>query len=202
LERRSTENAAAIEAGHAEIAHPSSPFLPALAGLIRHPGRVLFLWNWKAALLSVALRGPIFLGAALQRGFNATASAVLTESVFCMATAGFYGAIVQNLRDAEPQWLTGVFITLVLPAIFQIFEFVLHWLRGTPHLRVAEIVSIIVSGLSALFNWYAMRRGVLLVGQEGEQFRADVRRLPALILGFITVPIGRLAERRRKSYLK
>jgi hypothetical protein len=188
LERRSTENHAAT-AG-AESA-PGPSFFPALAGLVRNPGKLLFLWNWKAATLSIILRAPIFVGAAFQRGFNATASAFLTESLFCMATAGFYGAIVQNLRDAEPQWLTGLFIAIVLPAIFQVLEFLLHWFRGTPHLRMAELVSIVVSGLSALFNWYAMRRGVLLVGREGERFGADIRRLPRLIAGFVTLPLRR-----------
>jgi hypothetical protein len=189
------QRAAAAEADNGS--HPS--FFPTLAGLVRRPQRVLFLWNWKAAELSIILRGPIFLAVAVRRGLAATVSAVLTECVFCAFTAGFYGAIVQNLRDAEPEWLTILFVTVILPGIFQALEYALHRFRGTPHLRIAEIVSIFVSGLSALFNWYAMRRGALLVGGEGKSFGSDLRRLPGLILRFLTALPAWLRERGRRS---
>jgi hypothetical protein len=160
-------------------------FFAELSALVRRPQRILFLWNWKAAWLSMFLRAPIFLAVAIRRGLDATLSSVLTECVFCMITAGFYGAIVQTLRDAEPEWLTLCFLVVVVPAVFQALEFVMHYLRGTPHLRTAELVSISVSGISALFNWYAMRRGVLLVGGEGATFGSDIRRLPYLLFKFV-----------------
>jgi hypothetical protein len=172
------------EGSHAASA--SSPFFEVLSGLFRRPQRVLFLWNWKAACLSIILRAPIFLGVTVRRGFRVSASAVLTECLFCAITAGFYGALVQNLRDAKPQWLTLLFLTVALPGIFQVFEFLLHRLHGTPHLKIAEFISIGVSAISALFNWYAMRRGALLVGGEGGSFGSDLRRLPRLIFAFIT----------------
>ena len=173
-------------------------FSAALFGIVRSPQRLLFLWNWKAALLSLFLRGPVFLVASFHRGWRTAAAALLTESVFCVLTAGFYGALVQMLRCAEPEWLTGIFITLVLPATFQVLEYWLHWLRGTPHLRAAEFTSVIISATSALFNWYAMRRGALLVGGEGRAFGTDLRRLPLLIFGFLALLPRRLVERLRK----
>jgi hypothetical protein len=159
----------------------------ALFELLRSPRRLLLLWNWKSALLSLFLRGPIFLVATAHRGWRTSLGAVLTESIFCLLTAGFYGAIVQTVRDAQPEWLTGVFLTLVIPATFQVFEYWLHRFRGTPHLHSAEIASVVASALSALFNWYAMRRGTLLVGAEGRTFGTDLRRLPRLILGFLAI---------------
>jgi hypothetical protein len=163
-----------------------SPFFEVLSDLFWRPERILFLWNWKAAWLSVVLRAPIFLGVTIRRGFRVSASAVLTECLFCAITAGFYGAIVQNLRDAEPQWLTLLFLTVAIPSIFQVFEFLLHQFHGTPHLKIAEFISIAVSAISALFNWYAMRRGAFLVGGEGGSFGSDLRRLPGLIFSFVT----------------
>jgi len=172
---------------------PSSPakpsFLRLLSDLFWHPQRVLFLWNWKSAWLSIILRGPIFIGVTIHRGFAATISALLTESLVCAATAGFYGALVQRLRDADPLWLTGVFLAFVVPTFFQTLEWLFHSIRGTPHLRVAEFISIGVSVVSSLFNWYAMRHGVLLVGGEGRSFGSDVRRLPKLLLDFVQVPL-------------
>lgn len=184
---------------------PSSPafLLPqALADLLCHPFQFIALWNWKSALLSLFLRGPIFLVASLRQGWRAAISALLTESIFCVISAGFYGALVQSLRDAQPLWLTGVFLTLVIPSIFQVLEYLLHWFRGTPHLRLAEIVSLIVSALSALFNWYAMRRGTLLVGNESKSFGTDVHRLPRLIIGFLAVLPRQLAARLRGSSIR
>jgi hypothetical protein len=179
---------------------PNGPeFADLLLGLLRRPQQVLLLWNWKAALLSIILRGPIFFAAAVRQGWQAAMAALLTESVFCVLSAGFYGAAVQILKDAEPQWLTGIFLTVVMPVIFQVLEYVLHWFRGTPHLRIAEIVSLVVSGLSALFNWYAMRRGTLLVGREAGGFGGDLRRLPRLLFGFLAVLPGKIAK-KSKSY--
>lgn len=166
----------------------NSSFLRVLSDLFWHPQRILFLWNWKSAWLSIILRGPIFLAATIQRGFGATISALLTECFVCAVTAGFYGALVQNLRDAHPLWLTGIFLAVVVPAVFQALEFLFHLLRGTPHLRLAEMVSLVVSAVSSLFNWYAMRRGALLVGREGRSFGSDLRRLPKLLLDFVVVP--------------
>ena len=112
-------------------------------------------------------------------------SAILTECAFCALSAGFYGALIQNIRDATPEWLTVFFIAAVVPAFFQVIEYGLHLLRGTPHLRLAEFTSIGVSAISSLFNLYAMRRGALLVGGEGGTFSSDLRRITLLIGNFV-----------------
>lgn len=149
-------------------------------------------------MLSLVLRGPIFLVATVHRGWKSALAALFTESIFCVLTAGFYGAIVQTLRNAEPEWLTVIFLTVIMPGLFQGLEYWLHWLRGTPHLRVAEFTSVAVSAIAALFNWYAMRRGALLVGTEGRAFGADLRRLPGLALALLGV-LPRKSVRRLKS---
>jgi len=180
---------------------PSRPLFELLSEIARNPQKVLRLWNWKSASLSVILRGPIFLVAAIRQGWAGVIGALFAESAFCALSAGFYGALVQSLKDAEPQWLTGVLLAVLIPALFQGIEYVLHWFRRTPHLRVAEIVSLTISGISALFNWYAMRRGTLLVGGEGASFGSDLGRLPRLIFGFLAVLPRKLASSaKRRSF--
>ncbi len=177
---------------------PKAPRLSdLLCRLLLRPQQLLLLWNWKSALLSMILRGPIFFAAAARHGWQAAMAALLAESIFCALSAGFYGAVVQILKDAEPQWLTGIFLTVAVPVTFQVLEYLLHWLRGTPHLRIAAIVSLVVSAVSALFNWYAMRRGTLLVGGEGGGFGGDLRRLPRLLLGFLAVLPRKIAGKWR-----
>ncbi|MGB8014030.1 MAG: hypothetical protein WCF68_20615 [Terriglobales bacterium] len=173
-----------------------------LRELLVRPQRLLLLWNWKSALLSMILRGPIFFAAAIRQGWHAAMVALLTESIFCVLSAGFYGAVVQTLKDAEPQWLTGAFLTVVMPVTFQILEYGLHWFRGTPHLRIAGIISLVVSAISALFNWYAMRRGTLLVGREAGGFGGDLLRLPRLLLGFFAVLPRKLARKLQSRLSK
>lgn len=177
---------------------PDQYLLPALAALICRPQRILLLWNWKAAWLSILLRGPIFLAVTAHRGLKVTLAAVATECFFCAVTAGFYGALIQSLRNAKPLWLTIVFLTVLVPSVFQVLEAYLHWVRGTPHLRIAEGVSIVVSAVSSLFNWYAMQRGTLLVGGEGRSFRSDLRQLPGLLLSFF-VGLPRYIRERGKG---
>jgi hypothetical protein len=94
-------------------------------------------------------------------------------------------AFVQMLKDAEPQWLTVTLLAVMFPGTLQSLEYLMHWLRGTPHLRIASIVSLSASSIATLFNWYAMRRGVMLVGDEGGGFFADLRRMPMVSLRFI-----------------
>ncbi len=176
---------------------PTGPrFVDLLFSLVRRPQQLLLLWNWKSALLSIVLRGPIFFLAAVRQGWQAAIAALFTETIFCALSAGFYGAVVQILKDAEPQWLTGVFLTVVIPVIFQALEYLLHWFQGTPHLHIAAIVSLVVSAVSALFNWYAMRRGTLLIGREGGGFGGDLRRLPRLLFGFLAVLPRKIAGKK------
>jgi len=182
------------------VAKTPTLFTTTLFDLLRRPWIIVRLWNWKAAALSVILRVPIFFTASFRSGLVAAVSAVLTESAFCAVAAGFYGSITQLFRLAQPQWLSLLLITVILPALFQGLEYVMHWMRGTPHLRLAELVSAGVSATSALFNWYIMRRDTLLVGQEGGSFATDLARLPGLLLSFITALPRRWLHRHKESH--
>ncbi len=172
-----------------------------LLDLLLHPAKILRMWNWKSAALSIILRGPIFLIASVRRGWAVAAAALITEAVFCAVTAGFYGMFVQAVRNARPKWVTGLLITVLIPAGFQGLEYGMHYVRGTPHLKGAEIASVIISALSALFNWYAMRRGALLVGGEGGDFGGDMRRMPRLIFNFVAEPVRWTIRRFKRREL-
>jgi len=147
--------------------------------------RMPVLWNWKSAVLSIMLRVPVFALAAARRGLGAILLATLIEAAVCGFNAGCYAAVVQGLRDRKPVWLTALFISVILPAIGQVIEYQVHVWRGTPHAIPAVIVSTVLAALSSLFNWYAMKRGTLLVGGEGNSFSTDLRRIPLLLYRFL-----------------
>jgi hypothetical protein len=155
-------------------------------GLIRDPYRQIVLrWNWKSAVLSCFWRGLIFFTANLSAGLSAAVGAAAADLVYRATTAGFYGAISQAFRKAQPTWAAMLAALAILPAFNHACEFVLHSLRGTPRLGLSVATSIAFSVFSALFNLYVMRRGVLIVGQDRQSLWADLRQMPRMVAGFV-----------------
>lgn len=160
----------------------------ALRRLVTHPVDLLIRrWNWKAALLSSLIRGIIFLLANLRSGWRAAVGAMLAEWTYRALTSGFYGAITQVLGEAEPEWQAAVAAMVILPLSSHTLEFAVHWLRQTPHLKASIISSLIFTVFSTLFNFYAMRRGTMVVGKHSATLGADMRAMPRVIGGFLAV---------------
>lgn len=144
-------------------------------------------WNWKAAFFSSLVRGIIFFLANLRSGPWAATGAMLAEWIYRAITSGFYGAITQTLGETEPEWHGAVAAMLLLPFVSHSLEFVVHWLRHTPHLKVSIISSMCFTVISTLFNYYAMRRGTMVVGANSPSLAQDMRALPRVIGGFLAV---------------
>jgi hypothetical protein len=151
--------------------------------VIAHPWRTFIHdWNWKAALLSALFRVLLFSGAML-RGPGAMRG-VWIELLFRLAIGGFWGSLLQAFRAARPAWLAGLCVALILPGGAHTFEFLALKAGHATHIRAGMIVSIAVSGVSLLFNWLLMRNGLLVTGTGSARLRDDLRRLPAVLLGF------------------
>jgi hypothetical protein len=158
----------------------------ALGDLVLHPTHTfIHSWNWKAALLSVMLRAPIFLFATLHRGIRAISVAVLVETAYSAAISGCYGAFVQKLRHARPLWASGLLILILLPGLLLWLDYLLHRYTGMPNLKGGMISAAILSFLSSLFNWYLMSRGSLLVGGARRTFASDLKRMPRMVFDFV-----------------
>src|SRR5262249_30840142 len=135
--------------------------------------------------LSVILRVPVFAIATVRHGPMAIAGAIGTEAAVCAFNAGWYAAAVQFLRNRKPVWLVAMVITVALPACGQIIEYAVHVWHRTPHRIIAVIISSVLGAISSLFNWYAMKQGTLLVGDEQSSLVSDLRRIPLLIGRFL-----------------
>ena len=171
------------------IASKSSMTLrEAMVNLITRPVELVFRrWNWKASFLSSLVRGLIFFFANLAAGWRQATGAMLAEWLYRAITSGFYGAITQTLGEAEPEWQGALAAMILLPVSSHSFEFLVHWLRHTPNLRTSVIASISFTVVSTLFNFYAMRRGTMTVGPTGASLGQDLRAMPGIICGFLTV---------------
>jgi hypothetical protein len=138
-------------------------------------------WNWKAALFSSTLRAILFLLANLSAGWRAATGAMAAEFLYRAVTAGFYGAITQAFRKAEPAWAAAISTVALVPLVSHALELTLHLARGTPKIITSLIASVVFTVVSTLFNWYAMRRGALVVGEDTGSIVDDLKQLPRLI---------------------
>jgi Mn2+/Fe2+ NRAMP family transporter len=160
-------------------------------------------WNWKAAVLSAMSRALLFLIVNLPEGRRAAFAAFVTELVFRGATSGFYAAVTQALGRAEPVWAAAVTGMLLLPVLTHSAELAVHWLRGTPRLGESILASAAFTALSTAFHLFAMRRGVLIVGDARRPFADALRRLPGLVVAAAIVggTVGRLLRSSRRRLL-
>jgi hypothetical protein len=104
-----------------------------------------------------------------------------TELVFRGITSGFYGALTEAFREAEPPWAAALTVMFLLPVANHSIELLVHWMRGTQ-----KLLPSILTALSTLFNFYVMRRGVLIVGAGRHSLRKDLLKLPWLVVDFVT----------------
>ncbi len=160
--------------------------LDVLHQLRARPGQLLIReWNWKSAAFSSTLRAAIFFGVNFTAGWRAATGAMAAEFLYRALTAGFYGAVTQAFRRAEPAWAAGFVVMLLLPMTSHSLELAVHLLRSTPKIVSSFIASVCFTAVSTLFNLYAMRRGALVVGSGTASAVADLKRMPVLICGFI-----------------
>ncbi len=145
-------------------------------------------WNWKAALLSASVRAPIFLLTTIGHGWRRASLAMIVEAAFRAGSTGFFAAATQAFRNAKPAWMALLLMLTGFPIVTLVLDGLLHLAMHTPNLAVGMVISLILSALASMFDWYIMRRGTMLVGGEGNSFWADMKALPPLALSFVLEP--------------
>ncbi len=169
--------------------------------LWQHPVQLIMRWNWKSALLGAILRASFYFTVyqASRENWVVTLTAVLVELSFRFFTSGISGAVVQSFRRARPAWLATLIVTTTLPVFSHSIEYATHFAQENYFNSVfaasennarqkAFAVSVLFSVLSAMFNLFVMRHGVLLVGAgaETKSLWSDLKRIPFLIYEFVT----------------
>ena len=168
--------------------------------LVQHPLQIITRWNWKAALLGAFLRASFYFGVykASRQNWLVTLSAVLVEFSFRFVTSGISGALVQSFRRATPAWLATLIVTISLPIFSHSIEYVSHYAQEqyfssvlpastNSSRQIAFAVSVLFSVMSAMFNLFIMKHGVLLVGagSETKSLWSDLKRIPLLVAIFV-----------------
>lgn len=168
--------------------------------LLKHPGQIIKRWNWKSATLGAVMRATFYFVVfkASRESWVVTITAVLVELGFRFLTSGISGALVQSFRKASPPWLAMAIISISLPIFGHTVEFVTHYVQEEYFSNIfaaavnnsrqkAFAVSVFISVLSALFNIFMMRNGVMLVGagEETKSLWGDFKSIPALLAEFV-----------------
>ncbi len=74
----------------------------------------------------------------------------------------------------------------LLPLLSHSLEAAVHYLRGTPNLKTSIVASVCFTVISTLFNFHAMRRGILVThGEDTGTFLSDLKRIPLAIALFV-----------------
>jgi len=146
-------------------------------------------WNYKAAILSALIRSSLFFSTNLSVSLDAATSAAATEVAFRLATAGFYGALTQAFRHAEPRHAATLSVMVLLPALSHSLELAVHWARGTPALTSSIGASVAFTAVSTAFNLFAMRHGALIVGSGRRSVLEDLAAMPRLLASFIAYTV-------------
>ena len=168
----------------------------------RHPLQLITRWNWKSALLAAIVRSTFYFTVyqASKESWVVTLTAVGVELAFRFLTTGVAGAVVQSFRRATPEWAATVVISISLPTITHLIEFFTHYVQEKYYADIFPAstnsarqktfaISVLFSVVSAMFNLYLMRRGVLLVGagEETQTLRNDFKKIPFMISEFIKI---------------
>ena len=168
--------------------------------LVTHPSQVILRWNWKSALMGALMRASFYFTVyqASRETFVVTMTAVIVELSFRFFTSGISGSLVQSFRRASPAWLAMLIVSVSLPIFGHTVEFVTHFVQEEYFSNVfpksinssrqkAFAVSVLISVLSALFNIFLMRNGVMLVGagEDTKSLWGDFKSIPVLLYEFV-----------------
>lgn len=184
-----------------EIHEPEIPLAEVFRSLFSHPLQIITRWNWKAAFLGATLRASFYFTVyqAARENMRAALTAAIVELGFRFFTSGVSGSLVQSFRRAAPAWLATLIVTISLPVFSHSIEYLTHYVQEVYFAGVlpasennarqyAFALSVLFSAFSAMFNLFAMRHGVLLVGagRETKSLWSDFKKIPALVFEFIT----------------
>jgi hypothetical protein len=201
-----------------DIHEPEIPVGEVLRSLASHPLQIITRWNWKAAFIGATLRASFYFTVyqAAKENLRVALTAAAVELGFRFFTSGVSGSLVQSFRRAAPAWVATLIVTVSLPLLSHSVEYVTHYVQEVYFKGVlpasennarqyAFALSVLFSAFSAMFNLFAMRHGVLLVGagSETNTLWGDFLKLPALVLEFLTylpILILRFIGERRIVY--
>lgn len=145
-------------------------------------------WNWKSALGVGLVRGAACLLVLPGLALHARLSFGLVEFVFVLATSGFSTALQQQSLEVKNRQLGWILCVLVIPFVALGLDAGVHlWLNGAIGMQIG-LMAVIVTLVSAMFHWFIMSKGAMLVGEQARPLSEDLLAMPRLTVQFVTEP--------------
>lgn len=152
------------------------------------PGSEWFVWNWKCALMSAAVRSSAYALAMSRGDSHERLSVVAVEMAYVVLTAGLFAGLQQKALGVRRRWLGDLAIVAGVPGLSQVMDWMVHRAMGTPIPHRALATVCVFTLVSALFHRHVMRHGGFLTGGSGHSLREDFRRIPRLVVSFVLWP--------------
>jgi hypothetical protein len=151
-------------------------------------------WNWKAALITAFCRGAACMAALRHVHPHARQHFSIVEIAYVLLTAGIFSAWQQQALGIKPRYCAWLLVVVVVPLTSLGADVLTHSLLDHLAAHALGIWALIFALVSAMFHWHVMENGVMLVGEEGHSLVSDFRRLPGLVLSFVTTPMHWLRQ--------
>ncbi len=155
--------------------------------------------------MSATARSMVYLAALTRTGTRGGLLIVLVEIAYVTLTAGLYAGLQQRALGFHSRMIGNLTIVLGVPSLAQALDWLAHRAAGAAAPGRATLTVCVFAIVSAFFHLHVMRRGAFLTGHQGRSLADDFRRMPRLIVAFVSAPVaflttpgGRL-ERRVES---
>jgi hypothetical protein len=146
-------------------------------------------WNWKAVLLTAVFRGAACMAALRHIHPHAREHFGAVEMAYVLLTAGLFSAWQQQALGIKPRYFAWLVVVVVVPLTSLSADAVTHMMLDHVNAHALGISALIFTLLSAMFHWHIMENGVMLVGEQSSSLLSDFRRIPGLLLSFVTAPV-------------
>jgi|SRR5579875_29269 len=146
-------------------------------------------WNWKTALVVGLIRGGACVAVLTGLTLHARQDFGLVEFAYVLATSGFASALQQqslNVKDRRMGWFLCV---VFIPFASLGLDVLCHlWINGIGGKQIG-VIACLFTLISAMFHWFIMSKGAMLVGEDSRPLLDDLLAMPKLAFLFVAEPV-------------
>ena len=151
-------------------------------------------WNWKVVLITAVFRALACMAALRNTQTHARQHFGLVEAGYVLLTAGIFSALQQQSLGMKPRRLAWLVTVIVVPLVSLGADVLVHHWLDQVSAHTLGIGALVFTLVSAMFHWHIMQNGALLIGEDSNSFWTDMKRMPRLVLSFVTSPFVGLRE--------
>jgi hypothetical protein len=146
-------------------------------------------WNWKVVLITAICRAIACMAALRHTQAHAREHFGLVEAGYVLLTAGVFSALQQQSLGIKTRRLAWLVTVIIVPLVSLGADVLVHQWLDQVNAHTLGIGALAFTLISAMFHWHIMQHGAMLVGESSSSFWTDMKRMPKLLLSFVTEPV-------------